>query len=197
MDAEDSEQQLNDDSARMEEQQISVVESNSNMNALQQHNANFAKIEPKIRNVSRLMEEELNLIERKELELDERFKSQLDQCNEAKEQRQYLKEEHKVLTENTTHLAWELDVISDELDEMKKKTEEKASSVTDAKPLVEIRKAIQRLRKENRDMDIQIGVLEWELTKARKIEAEISAQEHTNDGLDDDESDDDEDYDES
>ena len=143
------------------------------------------------------MEEELNLIERKEDELDERFKSQLDQCNEAKEQHQCLKEEHKVLSENTTHLAWELDVISDELDEMKKKTEEKASSVTDAKPLVEIRKAIQRLHKENREMDIQIGVLEWELTKSRKIEAEISAQEHTNDGLDDDESDDDEDYDES
>ena len=42
---------------------------------------------------------------------------------------------------------------------MKKKMDEKASGVTDATPLVEIRAAIQRLKKENRELDVRIGLL--------------------------------------
>ena len=54
---------------------------------------------------------------------------------------------------------------------MKKKMESKSSIVTDATPLVDIRAAIQRLRKENKEMDIRIGVLDYELIQARMAEA--------------------------
>lgn len=49
--------------------------------------------------------------------------------------------------------------ITEELDQRKKQIDLKVNSVTDANPLVEIRAAIQRLRKENRELDIRIGML--------------------------------------
>jgi len=52
-----------------------------------------------------------------------------------------------------------LNSITEELDQRKKQIDLKVNSVTDANPLVEIRAAIQRLRKENRELDIHIGML--------------------------------------
>jgi hypothetical protein len=42
---------------------------------------------------------------------------------------------------------------------MKKNLDGEASSVSDATPLAEIRAAIQRLRKENKELDVYLGVL--------------------------------------
>ena len=74
--------------------------------------------------------------------------------------------------------------------------ESKSSSVTDATPLVDIRTAIQRLRNENKEMDIRIGVLDYELIQARMAEAKGSQEFSTSRGIsDDEESDDDEEED--
>ena len=91
-----------------------------------------------------------------------------------------------------------MECISDELDQMKKKIESKSSSVTDATPLVDIRAAIQRLKKENKEMDINIGVLDYELIQARMAEAKGSQEISNSRGISDDEeseSDDDEEED--
>ena len=98
-----------------------------------------------------------------------------------------LEEEHSELTENTKLLADDLECISNELDQMKKKMESKSSSVTDATPLVDIRAAIQRLKKENKEMDIRIGVLDYELIQARMAEAKGSQELSTSRGISDDE----------
>ena len=65
--------------------------------------------------------------------------------------------------------------------------ESKSSSVTDATPLVDIQAAIQRLRKENKEMDIRIGVLDYELIQARMAEAKGSQEYSTSRGISDDE----------
>ena len=79
---------------------------------------------------------------------------------------------------------------------MKKKMESKSSSVTDATPLVDIREAIQRLRNENKEMDMRIGVLDYELIPARMTEAK-QEQSTSRDVSDDEESDDDEEEDDA
>ena len=120
----------------------------------------------------------------------------LHQLQQAKEQLEQLEEEHSELTENTKLLADDLECISNELDQMKKKMESKSSSVTDATPLVDIRAAIQRLKKENKEMDIRIGVLDYELIQARMAEAKGSQELSTSrDDSDDEESDDDDEED--
>lgn len=65
-------------------------------------------------------------------------------------------EEH---TENAANLANELQYVTDDLDCMKKSLDGEASMVSDASPLAEIRAAIQHLRKENKELDIYLGVL--------------------------------------
>ena len=116
----------------------------------------------------------------------------LHQLQQAKEQLEQLEEEHSELTENTKLLADDLECISDELDQMKKKMESKSSIVTDATPLVDIRAAIQRLRKENKEMDIRIGVLDYELIQARMAEAKQDYSPFRGVSDDEEESDDDE-----
>jgi len=69
---------------------------------------------------------------------------------------------------------------------MKKKMESKSSSVTDATTLVDIRAAIQRLKKENKEMDIRIGVLDYQLIQARMTEAKGSQELSTSHGVSDD-----------
>ena len=73
---------------------------------------------------------------------------------------------------------------------MKKKMESKSSSVTDATPLVDIRAAIQRLRKENKEMDIRIGVLDYELIQARTEDKGLQEYSLSRGVSNDDESDD-------
>ena len=80
----------------------------------------------------------------------------LIQANELIKQLEGAHDEH---TETTKILSHDLSCISEELDQVKKKMDGKASSMTDASPLVEIRAAIQRLKKENKELDIHIGVL--------------------------------------
>ena len=65
-------------------------------------------------------------------------------------------EEH---AENAANLANELQYVTDDLDCMKKSLDGEASMFSDASPLVEIRAAIQHLRKENKELDIYLGVL--------------------------------------
>lgn len=66
---------------------------------------------------------------------------------------------HEEHSENATNLADELQCVTDNLDQMKTSLDGKASMVSDASPLAEIRAAIQRLRKENKELDIYLEVL--------------------------------------
>ena len=76
--------------------------------------------------------------------------------------------------------------------------ESKSSSVTDATPLVDIRAAIHRLKNENKEMDIRIGVLDYELIQARMAEAKGSQEySNTSRGISDDEESEEEEGDDS
>ena len=78
---------------------------------------------------------------------------------QAKTNLKRLEKAHAEHAENATNLSDDLQCLSEELDLMKKKLDGQASSVSDATPLVEIRAAIQRLRKENKELDVYLGVL--------------------------------------
>jgi len=108
---------------------------------------------------------------------------------QAKKQHKRLGDAHNEHTENAKDLSDELECISDELMTGKKKMDGKASSMTDATPLVEIRAAIQRLRKENTLLDTRIGVLDYELTISRtNNKPDERNPEHSPDESDDDNS---------
>lgn len=80
-------------------------------------------------------------------------------ASKAKDRLKQLEGAHDEHTANSTLLSNDLKSITEELDRRKKQIDSMVNSVTDANPLVEIRAAIQRLRKENRELDIHIGML--------------------------------------
>ena len=145
----------------------------------------FAALEPQISNVSKLVSEELSQIESTERELSERYRSHIDQHKRAQERLQQLEEAHDEHATVARDLAIDLECITEELDRMKRKMDEKASSATDATPLVDIRAAIQRLKKENKQLDFRVGILDHQCHQARKANPqEPSEDEHS---FDDDE----------
>jgi len=78
---------------------------------------------------------------------------------QAKMNLKMLEVAHEEHTENAANLADELQYVTDDLDRMKKSLDGEASMVSDASPMAEIRAAIQRLRNENKELDIYLGVL--------------------------------------
>ncbi|KAL7546294.1 hypothetical protein ACHAWF_015987, partial [Thalassiosira exigua] len=121
--------------------------------------------------------DELRQITSKESELGEVFGQKVEEWKEAQTHLKKLEEAHEAHSENTNNLSDDLECISEELSQVKMKMDKKASSTTDATPLVEIRAAIQRLKKENKEMDVRLGILDYELNQARMLEA--NPQEHS------------------
>ena len=79
----------------------------------------------------------------------------------------------------------ELQSISERLDEVKSSMEERNSSVTDTSPLVRIKKALQKLKQEIKQMELRVGVLCHTLMQAKlrsrssrdaKIHAKVSRE---------------------
>ncbi len=70
-----------------------------------------------------------------------------------------LEKSHEERTERNKHLAGKLAQTLKELEEVKKMMDEKGNSMTDTTPLVQIRESLQRLKDENKELDIRIGVL--------------------------------------
>lgn len=99
-----------------------------------------------------------------------------------------LEDTHEENAENATNLSDDLQFLSEELNRLKKKVDGEASSVSDTSPLVEIRAAIQHLRKENKELDVLLGVLDNELTQARINDVNPKEHNPSNDESEDDSS---------
>ncbi|XP_037643366.1 intraflagellar transport protein 57 homolog [Sebastes umbrosus] len=67
------------------------------------------------------------------------------------------------VTERTRVLA----EISEELEKVKQEMEEKGSSMSDGAPLVKIKQGLTKLKQENLQMDVRIGVVEHTLLQAK------------------------------
>ncbi|XP_034247885.1 intraflagellar transport protein 57 homolog [Thrips palmi] len=70
-----------------------------------------------------------------------------------------------------------LALVSEELDAVKQEMEERGSSMTDGTPLVNIKRAVGRMKSEITAMDVQIGVLEHSLLQARLRDKSLLQQD--------------------
>ncbi|XP_013389445.1 intraflagellar transport protein 57 homolog [Lingula anatina] len=88
------------------------------------------------------------------------FRSMQDQAAETKER---YRQGSGGVTERTRVLA----EVTEELERVKMEMEEKGSSMTDGAPLVNIKKAIAKIKQDMNQMDIRTGVVEHILLQAR------------------------------
>ncbi len=124
-------------------------------------------------------------IDHKTTEFNKRFYDQLDEYNRAKAKIKELEMSTQHHDQKVERLNDQLEQLSMELADVKKQIHDKGRNMTDATPLVEMRAAIQRLKEENREFDILIGVLYHELTLARKGEGNYKQSEdaESDDGI--------------
>ncbi|XP_022098486.1 intraflagellar transport protein 57 homolog [Acanthaster planci] len=78
-----------------------------------------------------------------------------------------MKEQYRQASGGVTERTRTLAEITEELEKVKQEMEERGSSMTDGSPLVKIKQALQRLKTENTQMDVRIGVVEHSLLQAR------------------------------
>lgn len=107
-------------------------------------------------------------IDNKTAEFNERFRDQLVEYHQAREKLQELEMSALHRERNMKALNDQLEQLTIELDEVKKQIHEKGISMTDRSNLIATQRAILRLKEENREFDILIGLLYHEVTQARK-----------------------------
>lgn len=97
--------------------------------------------------------------------------SQLDpliqEYRAAQAQMSELKEQHQQVAEKVTEKTRILSELNEELEKVKQEIEEKGSSITDGGPLVKMKQALTKLKQENLQMDIRIGVVEHTLLQSK------------------------------
>jgi len=78
-----------------------------------------------------------------------------------------VKEKYEGSSAQVKELTLELQRISDELETVKSEMDERGTNMTDSKPLVRIKKALQELKLEKSKTELRIGVVENSLLAAR------------------------------
>ncbi|XP_054714052.1 intraflagellar transport protein 57 homolog [Uloborus diversus] len=85
----------------------------------------------------------------------------------AQDQLAQVKEQYKSVSGGVTERSRILSQITEELDQVKQEMEERGSNMTDGKPLVNIRKALSKLKVELSQIDVRIGVASHTLLQAK------------------------------
>lgn len=164
---------------------MKMTRKNQSIVHLQAIKAALSALKPQIQQVINATSVEHEQIDHKTTEINKRFYDQLDEYNRAKAKIKELEMSTQHHDQKVERLNDQLEQLSMELADVKKQIHDKGRNMTDATPLVEMRAAIQRLKEENREFDILIGVLYHELTLARKGEGNYKQSEdaESDDGI--------------
>ena len=119
----------------------------------------FSEIEQRMTHAAKLATDELNEIDMKENHINELFRDQIQECEKANSRLKSLEASKEVHIKKSEELSKTLKEMTTNVAAVKKKIDRKGSSITDTTPLVEIRGALQRLRTENKEFDVRIGIL--------------------------------------
>jgi intraflagellar transport protein 57 len=144
---------------------------------LQAIKTSLSALKPQVHQAINAISVEHDLIKDKTTEFNECFSVQIETYHQAKAKLKELEMSSQRRDENIKVLNDQLEQLSMELADVKKQIHDKGKSMTDTTPLVEMRAATQRLKEENKDLDIRIGVFYHELTQVRKGEGNFKRSE--------------------
>eukprot|EP01137_Pigoraptor_chileana_P021743 Opistho-2@85811 len=99
----------------------------------------------------------------------------IQQYRSAKDDLSKITDHYKNSSGTVTERTNELSRITEELEQVKAQMDERGSSMTDSSPLVKIKQALARLKKETVEMEVRIGVVEHTLLS---IKLRSKAQTH-------------------
>ncbi|KAL3787651.1 hypothetical protein HJC23_011799 [Cyclotella cryptica] len=131
----------------------------------------FSKMEHQISQIGKLILDDLQQIDSKEVQLHQKFNCEVNEYEVAKTRLMSLEKSIDTHTSKTAILSEKLGKLSADVDAVKKEIDKKGSSITDTSPVVEIRAALQLLKEENKELDVRLGILDYEVTKAMMHDA--------------------------
>lgn len=109
----------------------------------------------------------LDKIKSREKYLNSQLESQLNVYRNAQQQLEVVKQQYHQVNGGVVERSRQLAEITEELEVVKQEMEERSTAVTDGTPLINIKKALARLKNEIVTMDIRIAVVEHTLLQAK------------------------------
>lgn len=109
----------------------------------------------------------LDKLASREKYLNAQLEAPLAQYRSVQEALARTREHYRTVSGGITDRSRTLAQITEELEQIKQEMEERGSSMTDGTPLVNIRKALSRLKQETTQMDVRIGVAVHTLLQAK------------------------------
>ncbi|KAL7750423.1 hypothetical protein RI367_004197 [Sorochytrium milnesiophthora] len=129
--------------------------------------SNLTVVKTQLSKIGSEIDQTLEKIASREKYINSQFEPLVDEFRASQEALSQLKLKYNASSEVINKLTDELSRVSDELDSVKTQMDDIGNGMTDSKPLVNIRQAIQRLKAEIKQMDIRLGVVEHSLLMAR------------------------------
>lgn len=117
-------------------------------------------------------------IQSREKFLNTQLESLLNKYRATQDELAKVSEQYKEVSGGVTERQKTLSRITDELEAVKQEMEERGSSMTDGSPLVNIKKAMVRIKSDIAEMNIRIGVLEHSITQARLRDKNLLRSEY-------------------
>jgi|EP01049_Picozoa_sp_SAG25_P005358 estrogen-related receptor beta like 1 len=113
--------------------------------------------------------EALEKISGREKVVNQNFDHIISEFRNVKEQLLRLQEQYDGSSGTIQNLTRELAQVSDELSHVKSTMDKRGNSMTDTSPLIDIKKALSRIKTEAKQMDLRIGAVEHTLlTESKK-----------------------------
>ncbi|XP_054263754.1 intraflagellar transport protein 57 homolog [Macrosteles quadrilineatus] len=121
----------------------------------------------------------LNKIQSRDKFLNSQLESLLYQYRTVQDELAKISEQYREVSGGVSERQKTLARITDELESVKQEMEERGSSMTDGSPLVNIKKAMGRVKGDISSMNVRIGVLEYCITQARLRDKDLLQNELT------------------
>ena len=107
--------------------------------------------------------------------------STLKEFRVSRERHAEVRGRYEVGMQRVNELTQSLNAITDELEGVKIRMDEHGTNMTDATPVVRVKHSLQRIKTENTQMDLRIGVLQHLLTSS-KLKEKSLMQESVSEG---------------
>ncbi|XP_050303134.1 intraflagellar transport protein 57 homolog [Anthonomus grandis grandis] len=122
----------------------------------------------------------LDKIENREKYLNRELDGVLENYRTLQDQLSKIKEKYKSVSTGVAERNRELNNLNGKVESIKQQMEERGSSMTDGTPLVNIKKAIAKIKSEITNMDVRIGVLQCLLLQTKLREEKQLEHEFEN-----------------
>ena len=144
----------------------------------------------KLAMISDAIKGSLERLQGKERYLNSHFDGLAQEFKQAQERLQTVQARHELAGGKVGEFQNQLQTITERLDEVKGLMDERSGSMTDTSPVVRIKKALQSLKREIKEMELRMGVLSHTLMHAKmrqklsrdaSIEAKASGKSESGD----------------